>query len=83
MPPLFLTAGAPGFMRATDITRSRAFRGRQTDEEDTMSQISLTFPDGNSRDYPAGITAAEVAELEVLGTLGAMERLTQHVWCEL
>ena len=27
-----------------------------------MSQISLTFPDGASRDYPAGITAAEVAE---------------------
>ncbi len=27
-----------------------------------MSQISLTFPDGNSRDYPAGITAAQVAE---------------------
>ncbi|RCW86628.1 threonine--tRNA ligase [Paracoccus lutimaris] len=26
-----------------------------------MSLISLTFPDGNSRDYPAGITAAEVA----------------------
>ena len=26
-----------------------------------MSQISLTFPDGNSRDYTAGITAAEVA----------------------
>ncbi|NHF72291.1 threonine--tRNA ligase [Paracoccus xiamenensis] len=26
-----------------------------------MSQISLTFPDGASRDYPAGITAAEVA----------------------
>ncbi|MDQ2093416.1 threonine--tRNA ligase [Rhodalgimonas zhirmunskyi] len=26
-----------------------------------MSQISLTFPDGNSRDYPAGITPAEVA----------------------
>ncbi|MFH5774779.1 threonine--tRNA ligase [Paracoccus sp. NGMCC 1.201697] len=26
-----------------------------------MSQISLTFPDGNSRDYPSGITAAEVA----------------------
>lgn len=26
-----------------------------------MSQISLTFPDGNARDYPAGITAAEVA----------------------
>ena len=26
-----------------------------------MSQISLTFPDGNARDYPAGVTAAEVA----------------------
>ncbi|MCF3973918.1 threonine--tRNA ligase [Paracoccus salsus] len=27
-----------------------------------MSHISLTFPDGNSRDYSAGITPAEVAE---------------------
>jgi len=26
-----------------------------------MSKISLTFPDGNNRDYVAGITAAEVA----------------------
>ncbi len=26
-----------------------------------MAQISLTFPDGNSREYEAGITAAEVA----------------------
>jgi threonyl-tRNA synthetase len=26
-----------------------------------MAQISLTFPDGNARDYAAGITAAEVA----------------------
>ena len=26
-----------------------------------MSLISLTFPDGNARDYPAGTTAAEVA----------------------
>ncbi len=26
-----------------------------------MSQISLTFPDGNQRQYPAGVTAAEVA----------------------
>ncbi len=26
-----------------------------------MAQISLTFPDGNARDYDAGITAAEVA----------------------
>ena len=25
------------------------------------ARISLTFPDGNSRDYPAGITAADVA----------------------
>ncbi|MDO5646559.1 threonine--tRNA ligase [Paracoccus sp. (in: a-proteobacteria)] len=27
-----------------------------------MSQITLSFPDGNARDYPAGVTAAEVAE---------------------
>ncbi|RMA40964.1 threonine--tRNA ligase [Rhodophyticola porphyridii] len=27
-----------------------------------MAQISLTFPDGNSRDYAAGVTPAEVAE---------------------
>ncbi|MES2667399.1 MAG: threonine--tRNA ligase [Pseudomonadota bacterium] len=26
-----------------------------------MSRISLTFPDGNTRDYPAGVTPAEVA----------------------
>ena len=26
-----------------------------------MAQISLTFPDGNSRDFEAGVTAAEVA----------------------
>ncbi|MBY4895135.1 threonine--tRNA ligase [Rhodobacteraceae bacterium N5(2021)] len=26
-----------------------------------MAQISLTFPDGNARDFPAGITPAEVA----------------------
>ncbi len=26
-----------------------------------MSQISLTFPDGNSREYPVGVTAGEVA----------------------
>jgi threonyl-tRNA synthetase len=43
------------------ITRNRAFRGRQTDEEDCMSQISLIFPDGQVRSYPAGITAAAVA----------------------
>ena len=27
-----------------------------------MTQISLTFPDGNRRDYPAGVTPAQVAE---------------------
>ncbi|WP_071674750.1 threonine--tRNA ligase [Nioella nitratireducens] len=27
-----------------------------------MAQISLTFPDGNSRDYAAGVTPADVAE---------------------
>ena len=27
-----------------------------------MTQISLTFPDGNKRDYPAGVTPAQVAE---------------------
>jgi len=26
-----------------------------------MAQISLTFPDGNARDYDAGVTPAEVA----------------------
>ena len=26
-----------------------------------MAQISLTFPDGNQRSYPAGVTPAEVA----------------------
>src|SRR6056297_1153493 len=42
-------------------TRNRAFRGRQTDEEPQMADISLTFPDGNARSYPAGVTPAEVA----------------------
>jgi threonyl-tRNA synthetase len=26
-----------------------------------MAQISVQFPDGNSRSYPAGITPAEIA----------------------
>ena len=26
-----------------------------------MAQITLTFPDGNTRDYPAGITPGAVA----------------------
>jgi len=42
-------------------TRNRAFRGRQNDEERPMSQISLTFPDGNKRAFNAGVTPAEVA----------------------
>ena len=48
--------------RADTFTRNRAFRGRQTDEDADMAQISLTFPDGNARDYEAGITPAAVAE---------------------
>jgi threonyl-tRNA synthetase len=44
-------------------TRSRAFRGRQTDEEShIMAQISLTFPDGNIRTFDAGVTPAQVAQ---------------------
>ncbi len=60
--PVDLAAAA--FHTRRTITRNRALRGRQTDEEDTMSQspITLTFPDGNAREYPAGITAMEVAE---------------------
>jgi len=46
------------------LTRNRAFSGRQTDEDSqTMAQISLTFPDGASRSFAAGSTAAEVAAL--------------------
>ena len=26
-----------------------------------MAQISLTFPDGNKRDFPRGVTPADVA----------------------
>ena len=26
-----------------------------------MAQISLTFPDGNAREYESGVTAADVA----------------------
>jgi len=48
-------------MGQSAVIRNRARRGRRTDEEAAMGQISLTFPDGAVRDYPAGITAAEVA----------------------
>ena len=34
-----------------------------------MAQISLTFPDGNAREFPAGITAGEVAA-EISKSLG-------------
>ena len=27
-----------------------------------MADITLTFPDGNQREYPAGVTPAEVAQ---------------------
>ena len=48
-------------MYGAHITRNRAFRGRQTDEEPNMAQISLTFPDGNARSYEAGVIPADVA----------------------
>ena len=32
-----------------------------------MAQISLTFPDGNKRDYAAGVTPAEVAAVDRAG----------------
>jgi threonyl-tRNA synthetase len=51
----------PPLAKKRHHTRNRAFRGRQTDEEKAMSQISLTFPDGAMRDYASGVTAAEVA----------------------
>jgi threonyl-tRNA synthetase len=56
-----LTSPGPLGITPPDITRNRAHRGRQTDEEQAMAQISLTFPDGNIRQYPAGVTPAEVA----------------------
>jgi threonyl-tRNA synthetase len=46
---------------AQNPIRNRAFRRRQNDEDAEVAQISLTFPDGNARDYPAGVTPAEVA----------------------
>ena len=41
--------------------RNRAFRRRQKDEK-YMEKIIITFPDGNKREYGAGITAGEVAQ---------------------
>jgi threonyl-tRNA synthetase len=49
-----------GEMKAT-LTRNRALGWRQIDEEADMAQISLTFPDGNAREFDAGVTAGEVA----------------------
>jgi threonyl-tRNA synthetase len=56
-----LTPAAHRGRPAQQTTRNRAFRGRQTDEEPAMSQISLTFPDGNKREFSPGVTPAEVA----------------------
>ena len=41
--------------------RNRAFRRRQKDEK-YMEKIIITFPDGNKREYGAGITAEEIAQ---------------------
>ncbi len=41
-----------------------------------MAQISLTFPDGNSRDYDAGITPADVAA-SISNSLAKKKRLAQ------
>ena len=38
-----------------------------------MSQISLTFPDGNKREYAKGVTAAEVAQSIADGLLARNE----------
>ncbi len=45
----------------TTLTRNRALGWRQIDEEADMAQISLTFPDGNAREFDAGVTAGDVA----------------------
>jgi threonyl-tRNA synthetase len=58
-------------------TRNRAFRGRQTDEEPQMADISLTFPDGNARSYRAGVTPAEVAA--DISTSLAKKAISAHV----
>src|SRR6056297_3351616 len=58
-------------------TRNRAFRGRQTDEEPQMADISLTFPDGNARNYAQGLTPAEVAA--DISTSLAKKAISAHV----
>ncbi|MEI4232913.1 threonine--tRNA ligase [Roseovarius sp. D22-M7] len=42
-----------------------------------MTDISLTFPDGNARSYPAGVTPAEVAA-DISGSL-AKKAISAHV----
>ncbi|GAW34729.1 threonine--tRNA ligase [Roseovarius sp. A-2] len=42
-----------------------------------MANISLTFPDGNARDYPAGVTPAEVASS--ISTSLAKKAISAHV----
>jgi len=56
-----LTTPPRAAIYALHITRNRASRRRQTDEEAQMAQITLTLPDGNARQYDAGITAGDVA----------------------
>jgi len=49
-------------LRNNQHTCNRAFCSRQTDKDKKMVQISLTLPDGNSRLYPKGVTAKQVAD---------------------
>ena len=45
----------------TKTTRNRVFRRRQKDEN-YMKKIVVKFPDGNKREFEAGVTASEVAQ---------------------
>ena len=45
----------------TKKTRNRVFRRRQKDEK-CMKKIVVKFPDGNKREFEAGVTASQVAQ---------------------
>ena len=45
----------------TKTTRNRVFRRRQKDEN-YMKKIVVKFPDGNKREFEAGVTASEIAQ---------------------
>lgn len=45
----------------TKTTRNRVFRRRQKDEK-CMKKIVVKFPDGNKREFEAGVTASQVAQ---------------------